>query len=584
MPSLSTLPAPSSAQLIDEIRQDVIGNSIPISTPYGQRPLIYADYTASGRSLAHIESLIRQRVLPSYANTHTDASYTGRATNRLREEARAIVKACCRGVPNEHACIFTGSGSTSAIMTLVSLLKLRASSCSHRKAIPKRKHRAVVFITAMEHHSNEVIWRESLADVVVVPMTKTGLPDVAALEKRLVKYRRRPLLVGSFTAASNVTGIRTPVAELAACMHRHGGLACFDFAAAAPYVDIDMGLAESKNPLAYMDAIFISPHKFVGGPGTPGVLMVRREVVRNKVPSRPGGGTVSFVSPTQHEYIACIEEREEGGTPDIVGSIRCGLVFQLKATVGADVIHAREQRLLQRALKVWQAEPNLQLLGDQSADALTITSFLVNHPNGSRLHHNLVAALLNDLFGVQARGGCSCAGPYGHCLLNVDERQSRAFLKLVNQGYCGMKPGWCRVNLPYFLDDATADYIIDAVAMVARHGWRFVSDYAFDFQTGLWRHCSGLSEELVEAGLSLHSAFKDGVAGAVDAKPEAQDIEFDLEQVMAETTVLMKQHGQSESSADSGVESSPEPGPRPTQRPTNEIPDACRELLWFTVA
>eukprot|EP00045_Choanoeca_perplexa_P002231 m.23525 g.23525 ORF g.23525 m.23525 type:complete len:561 (-) comp11398_c0_seq2:38-1720(-) len=550
--------------LIDQIRQDVIGSDSSIATPYGSVPLVYADYTASGRSLASIETRLQQHVLPSYANTHTDASFTGRTTGRLREEARATILAACGGNVDEHAVIFSGPGSTSAIATMISILQLHSSSKL------KRKRRPVVFVSSMEHHSNEVSWRETKADVVRVPMDDKGQPCVASLEKLLVKYRKRPLLVGSFSAASNVTGILTPVSALAACLHRHGALACFDYAAAAPYVRLDMQLSQDSDPLAYQDAMFISPHKFVGGPGTPGVLVLRRAIATNPVPSRPGGGTVMFVSPTHHEYLTNIEAREEGGTPDIVGSIRCGLVFELKRTVGEDVIHQREQCLLKRALEVWQAEPNLELLGDQTADKLTITSFTVKYTESLKLHHNFVAALLNDLFGVQARGGCSCAGPYGHYLLHVDAKTSQAFARLVGQGYEGMKPGWCRVNMPYFWDDATADYVIAAVALVAREGWRFLPDYTFDVHTGLWVHRESGDKSCQGSGFKVTGAFSSGLAVPPATTCPAPTYSSSMKRVQA---LVAARAGQE--SDDSGLESEEEG--------SVGMPESCDALRWFPI-
>jgi selenocysteine lyase/cysteine desulfurase len=263
-------------------------------------------------------------------------------------------------------------------------------------------------------------------------------------------------------------------------------LSFWDFAAAAPYVAIEM--APSGDPGARLDAVFVSPHKLIGGPGTPGVLAVRRGLVTNRVPTVPGGGTVAYVNPLEHMYLDDVVAREEGGTPDIVGAIRAGLVFQLKQAVGVPEIKAIEDALLSRAAGAWSQEPNIQILGNLDAERLSIVSFVIRQPGGKYLHHNFVVALLNDLFGIQARGGCSCAGPYGHRLLGIDIEHSHAFQHEIAAGCEGIKPGWVRVNFAYFIEQAVADYIIDAVRFIARDGDRFLTDYRFDPPTGLWRH------------------------------------------------------------------------------------------------
>jgi hypothetical protein len=258
--------------------------------------------------------------------------------------------------------------------------------------------------------------------------------------------------------------------------------------------------------------VFLSPHKLIGGPGTPGVLAVRRDLVANRVPSVPGGGTVAYVNPLEHVYLDDPIAREEGGTPDIIGGIRAGLVFQLKEAVGVAMIKDVEDALLRRAVDVWSAEPAIEILGNLDAERLSIVSFVIKHPGGSYLHHNFVVALLNDLFGIQARGGCSCAGPYGHRLLGIDIEQSHAFQSEISAGCEGIKPGWVRVNFTYFIDETVADYIIEAVRFIARDGDRFLTDYRFDPPSGLWRH----REALVEPPLSLRDVRYDGPARAMD--------------------------------------------------------------------
>ena len=286
----------------------------------------------------------------------------------------------------------------------------------------------------------------------------------------LQRYADRPLRIGSFSAASNVTGILTDTETVAEVLHRQGALSFWDYAAAAPYVPIRM-TAPADRPLAYKDAVFISPHKFIGGPQTPGVLAVRRPLVANRVPTVPGGGTVAFVSASEHRYLDDPVAREEGGTPAIVGAIRAGLVFQLKQAVGTDLIRQREQRFWQRALRRWDAHPAIEILGRSDAERLSIVSFGVRYGR-RRLHHNFVVAVLNDLFGIQARGGCSCAGPYGHRLLGIDAPTSHAFEEEIDVGCEGIKPGWTRVNFNYFISDTVCDYLIDSVILLAEQGWK----------------------------------------------------------------------------------------------------------------
>jgi selenocysteine lyase/cysteine desulfurase len=403
--TLATAPSTVDA-LVERIRASVIGDDRELPGPFGPRRIVYADHTASGRALGFVEDFIRDHVLPWYANTHTEASGTGRQTTLLREEARRAVRDGA-GADDRYAVIFTGSGSTAAIDKLLRILGLAGPP--RDRFTPHE--RPVVFVGPHEHHSNELLWRESAAEVVPVGQDAAGRLDLAELERQLARYAGRPLRIGSFSAASNVTGALADPDTVSALLHRYGALACWDYAAGGPHLAI--AAAGGPDPLSYKDAVFLSPHKFPGGPGTPGVLVVRRDLVTNPVPTVPGGGTITYVHAGAQHYLDDPAHREEGGTPAIVESIRAGLVFRLKEAVGVDAIAARETDFTRRAIRSWGADPGLWILGDPDADRLPIVSFVVRTPGGF-LHHGYVVALLNDLFGIQARGGCSCAGPYGH--------------------------------------------------------------------------------------------------------------------------------------------------------------------------
>ncbi|MCF8475120.1 MAG: aminotransferase class V-fold PLP-dependent enzyme [Emcibacter sp.] len=479
----------NQSKLIEQIRQSIIGEGMLFQTPFGLRPLIYADYTASGRSLTFIENYLRENILPFYANTHSVGSVTGRQTTAFREEARSLIRKSLKA-SDQDAVIFCGSGATSAIQKIIEILNIRLPAGLDDQygfsAQISPQDRPVIFVGSYEHHSNELAWRESIADMVVIPLNKNGGINTEILEIELEKYQDRPLKIGSFSAASNVTGLISDVKTITRLLHQRGALAFWDYAAAGPYVPIDVSGVQDDMGDTSLDALYISPHKFIGGPGTPGVLVIKRKLMTNRVPSIPGGGTVSYVSPTSHRYLPAGESKEEGGTPAIVESIRAGMVFQLKDAVGAKTIEKLEHDMVRRAIQRWSKNSNIQILGNLEAKRISIISFLIIW-QGKPLHFGFVDALINDLFGIQVRGGCSCAGPYGHELLGINMVRSQAIADAVDQGYNILKPGWLRLNFNYFIDEESFEYLLKAVELIALYGWKLLGQYQYDPDHGVWR-------------------------------------------------------------------------------------------------
>ena len=463
--------------LLEKIRKSVIGDRIEIPTVFGLKPLIYADYTASGRALGFIEDLIREKVLPLYANTHTETSFVGAAMSELRRYSKAQARSFF-DVPDEYSVVYCGYGATAAINKAIDLLGLRKRA--------KSTERPVVFIGPYEHHSNELPWRECELDLVVIPLTDEGVLDIVELEHQLRVFTNRATKIGSFSAASNVTGLVTEVDTVTALLHKYGALSLWDYAAAAPYVSVNCrGRGDSELDTS-KDAVFISPHKFLGGPETPGVLLIRNALVKECIPSVPGGGTVSYVTSIDHTYHNDLERREEAGTPSIVGAIRAGLVFKLYAEVKSQ---KRAEQLgdvtIDQIMTRWSQHPNIQILGHAELPRLPIISFQIRHRH-RYLHYGFVAAVLNDVFGIQSRGGCSCAGPYAHTLLGIDLSHAKAIESLVVNGDSIMRPGWVRLNFCQFMDPATVNYIVQAVELVAEHAWRILPYYAFNEDVGCW--------------------------------------------------------------------------------------------------
>ncbi len=483
-----TADAAGERAFLEHLRAGVIGADATLATPEGERPLLYFDYIASGRFHRAVEDALNGRVLPYMANTHTETSATGRMMTQWYE--RALLRmAGYLGANGDDVVLPVGSGSTGAVNRLISVLGLRIPSQLEdryelSRLVPEEL-RPVVFRSHMEHHSNDITWRETIAETVYVDFDADGRVSPRHLDEQMARWAHLPVKIGTFSAASNVTGILNDCHELARVLHRHGAVACFDYAAAGPYVDIDMHPRRpdgSPDTEAALDAVFLSVHKFLGGPRTPGLLVARRDLFSNRVPSEPGGGTVLYTSPTEHVYVQDTSHRETGGTPPIVGTIQAALCFDLKAAVGTERIHGIEQDYLRRALAEWTNEPEIEILGDLGAERLGVVSMIFKG-----LHHNYAVALLNDFFGIQVRGGCMCAGPYGHELLHIDSHVSQGIKALLEQGHCGVKPGWVRVGFSPVTTEREFQALLEGVRFVAREGRRHLGRYEMIDESGEWR-------------------------------------------------------------------------------------------------
>lgn len=469
------------------IRDHVIGQGVRYRSPYGEQELIYADWTASGRLYGPIEAYLTDTVGPLVANTHTETSFAGATMTAAYHEARTILKRHVRARPDD-VLVFAGFGMTAAVNKLQRILGLRVPEglCDRTLCLQsgrcslRRAPTPVVYLTHLEHHSNQTSWNECCVEVRVVPRGADGLPDQGWLEADLTALNGERPVLASFSACSNVTGVKTPYPALTKLIHRHHGLCFVDFAASAPYVDIDLDPAD---PGTRPDAIFFSPHKFLGGPGSSGVLLFDRKLYHNRVPDQPGGGTVLWTNPWgEQSYIEDVELREDGGTPGFLQAIRAALAVVLKEEMGTQAIQERETVLVNRLLAGLKAHPEVRILEPELTHRLAIVSFWV-----PGLHFNLMVRLLSDRFGIQVRGGCSCAGTYGHILMDVDRITSRKITETINQGDLSLKPGWVRISLHPVMTEAEVDRIVEAVYAVIAHHKQWAEDYRFDPTTAEYR-------------------------------------------------------------------------------------------------
>lgn len=468
------MPASVTTTDFDSIVSDIIGHDLEFDGIAGKQKLIYADWIASGRLYAPIERALTEKFGPLVGNTHSESSFTGEAMTYAYKRAQQIIKDHVNA-NTEDVIIMTGSGMTGAISKLQRILGFHIPEKAKEHYHPPAEDRPVVFITHMEHHSNQTSWLECEVDVVVIPPGDDLLVHPDHLEQELKKYKDRRWKVGAFTACSNVTGIFTPYHDLARIMHRHGGYCFIDFAASAPYADMNMHPA---NPEEVLDAIYFSPHKFLGGPGSPGVLIFNRKLYSNRTPDQPGGGTVLWTNPWgEHHYIEDIETREDGGTPAFLQTIRAGLAVRLKEKMTTERMAEREEELLQKAFERMEKIPGLHILAPNIKKRLGVISFYID-----KVHYNFIVRVLSDYYGVQVRGGCSCAGTYGHYLLHVDEEYSHHITEKIDTGDLSEKPGWVRLSLHPTLSDQELDRILEAIEAVATHPERWANEYEYSIR------------------------------------------------------------------------------------------------------
>ncbi len=489
MPDTAFFDPDRAASALLAVRKAVSGCGQTLTTPFGLRPFLYADYTASGRAFAPIEAVMA-RLCADYANPHTEDSATGRISNAWMREADRVIKSAVRAGPGD-CLVACGAGATGAIHKLQEILGLAVAPAT-RKALgvpAGQKTDTVVFLGPYEHHSNELSWRESLAETVSIPLDKDGGIDLAVLARELADPRHAgKRKIGAFSAASNVTGVKTDVRALARLLHEHEAILCLDCAASAPYLPIDMH--PQDDPQAWIDAVYFSPHKFIGGPGSCGLLVFNSALYDKRLPpTQSAGGTVRYVWPDGHDFIEDIEARERAGTPGLPQFVRAALALKLQAEIGHDVIAQAEHQALEMAFDAWTRHPRIEILGPQDpARRIGIVAFNLRDEAGQVVPPRLVTRLLNDVFGIQSRAGCSCAGPYGHALLGLDEARTQQIRKQVLDGETGARPGWCRVSLHWAMSPEEVQYLIESVVFLADHAAKLASQYACDRISGGWKH------------------------------------------------------------------------------------------------
>ena len=461
-------------EYFSKFKDNIIGSNQSFQTPFGLKKIIYADWTASGRMYGPIEKLISSKIAPFVGNTHTETTVTGCSMTIAYKKSKKIIKNHVNA-NGDDILISSNSGMTGVVNKFQRILGLRVHENYLDCIKQDESDRPIVFVTHMEHHSNQTSWLETLVDVEIIKPTDDGLVDLSHLDQLLEKYAHRKQKIAAITSCSNVTGIKTPYKEIAKKMHKYNGLCFVDFACSAPYIDIDMHEEEGAD----LDAIYFSPHKFLGGPSSTGILIFNQKLYNNKIPDNPGGGTVDWTNPWgEHKYYDEIEAREDGGTPAFLQTIRVALCIKLKDEMGVENILARENELLDIIWPRLKAIPNLHILADNQKERLGVFSFYIDE-----LHYNLGVKLLNDRYGIQVRGGCSCAGTYGHYLLHVDKEFSDSITCKINEGIMDDKPGWIRMSIHPCMTNDEANFIMDAIEELAKNHKEWSSDYEYNNRT-----------------------------------------------------------------------------------------------------
>ena len=470
-----------------DFRKNIVGINQEFTSPYGKKQIIYTDWTASGRLYRPIEEKLLNNFGPFVANTHTETTVSGTAMTKAYHHARNIIKRHANA-NQDDVLITDGTGMTGVINKFQRILGLKIpENLKDFTTIPAEK-KPVVFISHMEHHSNQTSWLETIADVEIIPSCERGLFCLDNLAVLLEKYADRTIKIASITSCSNVTGLKTPFHEAAKLMHQHNGVCFVDFACSGPYVAIDMHPADSE---AYLDAIFFSPHKFLGGPGTSGVLIFNKKLYNNMIPDCPGGGTVSWTNPWgEHKYIDNIEDREDGGTPGFLQVIKTALAIELKEEMGIENILQREHEIVEYVFNALEPIENIKILAGQHKNRLGVVSFFIEN-----LHFNLGVKLLNDKYGIQTRGGCSCAGTYGHFLLHVDQETSNKLVNEITIGDLIKKPGWIRMSIHPTTTDEEIAYVCDSIKDLAKNHETWALDYAYNNKTNEFVHKNATSFE-----------------------------------------------------------------------------------------
>ncbi|MBK8349887.1 MAG: aminotransferase class V-fold PLP-dependent enzyme [Saprospiraceae bacterium] len=474
-------------QYFDTFRKNIIGIDQEFETPYGRKKVVYADWTASGRMYMPIEKIMIEKISPFVANTHTETNVTGSSMTLAYKKARHIIKKHVNAIEGDIL-ISSNSGMTGVVNKLQRIIGIKIHEKFQDRIKLNENERPVIFVTHMEHHSNQTSWIETTGEVIVIGACANGTVDLENFSHLLEKYKDRRVKIAAITSCSNVTGIDTPYHQMAGMIHREGGYCFVDFACSAPYIDINMHPADQEE---YLDAIYFSPHKFLGGPSSSGILIFNQKLYSNRVPDNPGGGTVDWTNPWgEHKYHEEIEAREDGGTPGFLQTIRVALCILLKEQMGVTNILAREHEILDKIWAKFAVIPNLRVLADQHKERLGVISFYIDG-----LHFNLAVKLLNDRFGIQMRGGCSCAGTYGHYLLEVSHEKSKKLTDEISKGLLSNKPGWVRMSIHPIMTDEEIDYILNSLEQLSLNHTLWAEDYNYDIFTNEYTHLTEPSTE-----------------------------------------------------------------------------------------